>query len=128
MPIVRQDGGRPGRDRLVAAAAASTTGADRDGQALHDTAAGADGGPLAGEHAVVAGEVAADHEGFHSGAVAGQRFALVRHVRRVLSVVDPDFAVVPVTVAVRLVEGIGPLTACADTYDCVSFSGGASGS
>lgn len=59
----------------------SSAGAYGHGQALDGAAAaGALAGPLAGVHAVVDGEVAADHVGFCGGAVLCQGFALVGYV------------------------------------------------
>lgn len=71
-------------------------------------------GPLAGEHAVVDGEVAADHVGFLGGAVAGEGFAAVGDFGAVFAVVDADFAVVAGAGAEGFVEGFGPLAALAD--------------
>lgn len=69
---------------------------------------------MAGVHAVVCAEVAADHEGFCRGAVAGQGGGFVRHVGAVLAVVDADFAEVTVPGLIRLVEGRGPVAAFAE--------------
>lgn len=80
---------------------------------MHDAAAA---GPLAGVHAVVGGEVAADHEGLCGGAVAGERGGLVRHVGAVLAVVDADFAEVAVAGLVGLVERRGPVAALAEAW------------
>lgn len=87
--------------------------ANGNGQTLDCTAGRSLAWSLAGEHAVVDGEVAADHVGFLGGAVAGECFGGVGHFGRVFAVVDADFAVVTVAVAVGLVERVGPLAALA---------------
>jgi len=88
-----------------------------DGQALYHAAAA---GALAGIHAVVGGEVAADHKGFCRGAVAGQRRGFVGHVGAVLAIVDADFAEVAQAGLVGLVERRGPVSALAEA--CLGVS------
>lgn len=47
---------------------------------------------VAGEHAAVDGEVAADHEGTHGGILLGQSIGLVGQVGLVFAAVDEDMA------------------------------------
>ena len=83
---------------------------NRHGQALRPTASWS----LAGEHAVVDREVAADHVGFLRGAVAGEGFAGVGHFGAVFAVVDADFAVEALSGADGFVVWVWPLAALAD--------------
>jgi len=118
--------GAIGTRTLIRAAAAapprmpiggSPTGANGHGQALHDAAPGGPmAGPLAGIHAVVVREVAADHVGVHGRAFFRQGLGLVGDVGAVFAVVHSDFAVVARAGLGGLVERVRPLTAATDTW------------
>lgn len=85
---------------------------NRDRQALRPTASGS----LTGEHAVVDGEVAADHVRLLGGAVAGEGFAGVGYFGAVFAVVDADFAVEALAGADGFVVRVWPLAALADAW------------
>jgi hypothetical protein len=80
---------------------------------LHHTAAA---GALAGIHAVVGAEVAADHESFGGGAVARESGGFVGDVCAVFAVVDADFAEVAEPGLIGLVEWRGPVAAFAEAW------------
>jgi hypothetical protein len=71
---------------------------------------------LAGIHAIIRAEVAADHESFGGGAVAGESGGFVGHVCAVFAVVDADFAEVAEAGLVGLVEWRGPVAALAEAW------------
>ena len=72
--------------------------------------------PLTWEHAVIRGEVSANHKGLHCRTVSGQIIRFVRNVGTVLSIVDSDFAKVSMTGSPRLVVWIWPVAAMANAY------------
>ncbi len=90
---------------------APATRADGDGQALDDAALAL---LLAGVHAVVDGEVAADHVGARGGRVAGQLVRLAGRLARVLAVVDADGAGVAVAGLIALVGRFRPVSSLAE--------------
>ena len=86
-----------------------------DGQPLHDAALIR---ALAGQHAVVDGEVAADHVGLAGGGVLGQLGRRVLVVARgVLAVVDAGGgAVEAIARCLGFEDGFGPFAAVAETW------------
>jgi hypothetical protein len=72
-------------------------------------------GTLAGIHAVVGAEVAADHEGLGGCAVTSKGGRFVWHICAVLAVVDADFAEVAKPGLIGLVERRRPVSAFAKT-------------
>lgn len=73
-------------------------------------------GTLARVHAVVHGEVAADHVGSRGSSVLGQLVRLVLHVGRVFPVVHSYRAAVAQSGAVSLEEWIRPVTALTEAW------------
>lgn len=89
---------------------APATGSNSNGKALHDACLT---GSLAWIHAIVDGEVAANHVSPGGCSILGQFVRLVLNVSRVLPVVDPDCASIAVTGSICLEERFGPMTALA---------------
>ena len=73
-------------------------------------------GPLTGIHAVIHGEVAADHVGASGGSVLRQLIRLVFDICGVLPVVHTNSASVAIASAEGLEERFWPVTALAEAY------------
>ena len=101
-------------DRAVRHPTSSPARPNRSRQALHRSTRGSLARPLTGIHAVIVGEVAADHVGVRGGALTGLAFGTVGHVGGVLAIIDTDFAKPSFAVAVGLVGGFRPVAAGAD--------------
>lgn len=69
---------------------------------------------VAGKHASVDREVAADHEGAHGGVFLGQDVGLVGQIGLVLAAVDQYEAGVATGVLVAFVGGISPSSTAAE--------------
>lgn len=101
---------------------ASSTSTDGHGKALNNAVRRSMARLLPGVHAVVVGEVPANHVRLHGRPVPRQGFALVGNISTVFPVVDPDFAEVAMAVRVRFVQRFRPGTSSAETCWCESLS------
>lgn len=72
---------------------------------------------VSGEHAIVNGEVTADHVGARGSCVLGELVTFVVNIRRVLAVVDADGASIAVAGSVSLEKRVGPVSPLAKTYN-----------
>lgn len=77
--------------------------ANGSGQALDDAIGRTLTRPLARVHAVIGGEVPANHERLHGCTIPSQVFRCVWDICTVLSIIHSDFAVVALTVAIGFV-------------------------
>jgi hypothetical protein len=102
--------------RHVGHAAASSPTANGYRQALYGTRGCPLAGPLTRVHAVVVGEIPADHVGIGGRAFSCLALGTVSDVGRVLAVVDADFAVPALAGAVTFVERFGPMTTGTDAW------------
>ena len=102
--------------RVVRGAGAAAAGANGDGQALDrgPGARGASAGRGRRVHAVVDGEVAADHVGTRRGRVLGQLGRLVLNIGVVLAVVDAHHAGEALAGAECLELGLRPVAPLAE--------------
>ena len=101
-------------------AALSSPSAVISGQPLNNT--------VAGEHAAVDREVAADHKGTHGCILLGQAAGFVREICLILASIDQNQASVAVGIAVALIAGVpppsAPAKACKEaSVSCVIVAG-----